>query len=914
MRERISMKSKMLGALALFTLIGALFVMQSAAISPPTADAATGTIHALNVGTCLTTDLATFENAYGDEGCPLAGEGTVVDWEVREEVEEVSTLYATYAFDPKTASNEPRVIVQDADLIKISISDSGRDKRTGVLIVGRQRTDIGTNNADGLEFVRDSLANGDVLTESESEALSFEPDGTVVTVQGEDGPADVPNSGNWTLNFSSTAELYRYKPMDIAGTIKFFGCITEQQHCEIPTDLPTDSDLTDNLTDITSSLAVDEDGSQGTVNGNRNTAPWVAVNASVTGGLEVRIYAIYYETSDKEILDGGQVFSSCSETDEELESTDNGDEVIPEPGTGATAINTEWKCVTKDSQGDVTAASEADTENAPTDVVFTEDEIEDNDALTVLAKADGDQQSVDLWLTETGRFSGQYVGSLRLTDANGDGSVKDDPGTTTDETAPRDDWGREVIDGDASVEAVLGVSSGPVTIEYRDTDGRTRTLRIEIDNQPPAISITNPVNGTSSDDHTPDYNGSIEDTDSGIVSDSFRLVVDNKIDGTDDGATNEDFALDGKVPDARNVDVSADARTPGIVSHASDYSGYGDAAPVVGVAWPDMMYNLGRESCSNQPVCHIKADRHDDGASTATFSDSIRLNLQDGTKGPAETRDREYQVDFQAFAMDRAGNIGFSDSDSANPRFINDLGTAATKRNKPNVFGYYSAHIITLDEKDPEVKPDRSATGFYGADANGKMIVDRSGVMVVFDGPIDASSVTTDTFAVDLDEDTAATVTDVDVEKNYVFLKLADQLASDATPMVNLATGGKVEDMAGNETFANEFEQFTLQDGITPQLTVTLSGGSGTGTGNEGPGKLTKDQMTVHIESDEELQGTPRVAVVCSDISWIIEEDENEGQLRHRRLRWEPQRCFLKYSDGGSDTAIAEADEHGCRG
>ena len=299
--------------------------------------------------------------------------------------------------------------------------------------------------------------------------------------------------------------------------------------------------------------------------------------------------------------------------------------------------------------------------------------------------------------------------------------------------------------------------------------------------------------------------------------------------------------------------------------------------PVVGVAWPDMMYNLGRESCSNQPVCHIKADRHDDGANTATFSDSIRLNLQDGTKGPAETRDREYQVDFQAFAMDRAGNIGFSDSDSSNPRFIRDLGTAESKRDKQwKAFGYYSAHIITLDEKDPEVKPDRSATGFYGADSNGKMIVDRSGVMVVFDGPIDSSSVTTDTFAVDLDEDTAATVTDVDVEKNYVFLKLADQLASDATPMVNLATGGKVEDMAGNETFANEFEQFTLQDGITPQLTVTLSGGSGTGTGSEGAGKLTKDQMTVHIESDEELQGTPRVAVVCSDLSWIIEDGETK--------------------------------------
>ena len=869
------MKSKMLGALALFTLIGALFVMQSAAISPPTADAATGTIHALNVGTCLTTDLATFE----DEMCKLSQSaddaGTGIAWEVREEVEEVSTLYATYAFDPKTASNEPRVIVQDADLIKISISDSGRDKRTGVLV----GSDINIGDTSGtagdypataegaLSRIQDLLAANSgipIVTDKNKSDIELKE---MMTLHADDDA--ISASGNITLNFSG--ERAATDPMDITGNIRFFGCTVDSgTSCDID---GNDKGIDANeLQDISSTFEIDEDGSSGE-NADAKIAPWLAINASIPSEKNVLIYAVYYETSSKETLDGGQVFSSCSGL-AKLETTDDGDEVVPATDP-ATPINTEWKCVTKDSQGDVTAASEADTENEPTDVVFTEDEIDDNDALTVLAKADGDQQSVDLWLTETGRFSGQYVGSLRLTDANGDGSVKDDPGTTTDESAPRDDWGHVVRDGDAS-DAVLGVSSGPVTIEYKDTDGRTRTLRIEIDNQPPAISITNPVNGTSSDDHTPDYNGSIEDTDSGIVSDSFRLVVDNKIDGTDDGATNDDFALDGKVPDARNVVVSADARTPGIVSHASDYYGYGAAAPVVGVAWPDMMYNLGRESCSNQPVCHIKADRHDDGSNTARFSDSIRLNLQDGTKGPAETRDREYQVDFQAFAMDRAGNIGFSDSDSANPRFINDLGTAAAKRNKPNVFGYYSAHIITLDEKDPEVKPDRSATGFYGADANGKMIVDRSGVMVVFDGPIDASSVTTDTFAVDLDEDTAATVTDVDVEKNYVFLKLADQLASDATPMVNLATGGKVEDMAGNETFANEFEQFTLQDGITPQLTVTLSGGSGTGTGSEGAGKLTKDQMTVHIESDEELQGTPRVAVVCSDLSWIIEEDETK--------------------------------------
>ena len=424
----------------------------------------------------------------------------------------------------------------------------------------------------------------------------------------------------------------------------------------------------------------------------------------------------------------------------------------------------------------------------------------------------------------------------------------------------RQDWGHVIGDGtavgtvvdDYAGAAVLGVESGPLTIEYKDTDGRTRTLRIEIDRQPPAISITSPVHGTSSDDHTPDYNGSIEDTDSGIVADSFRLVIDNEIDAMDDGAKNSDFALDESVLRGINVVPETGKAT---VSHAGEYSGYGDSTPAIGAAWPMDLYDLGRESCGEQDLCHIKADRHDDGSNTATFSDSIRLNLRDGNE-QAPTRDREYQVDFQAFAMDRAGNIGFSDSDPSNPRFINDLGEPAGERNPGNVFGYYSAHIITLDEKDPEVKPDRSATGFYGTNSDGNMIVDRSGVMVVFDGPIDASSVTTDTFAVDLDEDTAATVTDVDVEKNYVFLKLAGELDSDATPMVEIAVGGKVEDMAGNETFANEFDQFAVKDGITPRLTVTLSGGSGTGTGSESAEKLTKDRITVHVESDEMLQGS----------------------------------------------------------
>ena len=61
----------------------------------------------------------------------------------------------------------------------------------------------------------------------------------------------------------------------------------------------------------------------------------------------------------------------------------------------------------------------------------------------------------------------------------------------------------------------------------------------------------------------------------------------------------------------------------------------------------------------------------------------------------------------------------------------------------------------------------------------------------------------------------------------------------------------------------------TLNDGITPQLSVSLSGGSGTGEGDEGPSKLTNDQMIITIESDEDLQVAPQIRVVCSSLEWM---------------------------------------------
>ena len=839
MRERISMKSKMLGALALFTLIGALFIMQSAGNSPPTVDAATGTIDALNVGTCLTTDAALFE----DEDCDLNGDDTGSGgqaWEVREEVAEVSTLYATYAYDPKTASNEPRVILQDSDLIKISIADSDRDKRSPILVgTGDDgiRIDASGDAGDAGEPTNDVagalLTIQDLLAGNSKISVVNDDNKTEVMLKADmlldsTTPPDyvIANSGNTTLNFTGTTAAT--DPMDVNGNILFFGCTVVDGDTNCSIDGNDSGVAATELQDVTSSIEVDEDASSG-ANSESNIAPWLGINASVPSGKDILIYAIYYETSSVENLIGGQTYCEG-----ELDDDDN------------CPVN-------------------ATVNNMTDDVVYTEDEIEDNDALVVRAKADGDEQSVDLYLSETGRFEGRYEGYLRLTDSNGDGAADADDTTTANVNEMlRQDWGLDVKNGetDNSKEnaAVLGVESGPVTIEYVDTDGRTRSLRIEIDNQPPAIQVTNPAHNSASDDHSPDFNGSLEDTDSGLVAESFRLVVDNDADGEE----NDDYVV--KTPPAPEA-VSGPVEG---ISHAGELiagAGTGFAAEI-GMVLATHLYDIGDDNCGDNKKCHITSDDYDNGATAATFSDTLRLNLQKGNED-AVTRDAEFEVDFQAYVMDMAGNVGFSDSDPSAPRIINNLGEPADERGTaPNVFGYYSAHILSLDEKDPEVIMDQSATGFYGLNADDDPIADRSSVMVAFDEPLDSGTISTNTFSVALDKDNDAQITDVDVDGNYVFLKLQDQLDSDATPMVSIAEGEGVEDRAGNQTLANEFGTITVNDGITPLLSVSLSGGSGTGTGDEGSEKLTNNQITIQVESDEDLQGSPRIMVVCSSLGW----------------------------------------------
>ena len=81
--------------------------------------AATGTIDALNVGACTTTnaDVFSFSNCgqLNDEG--EREQKAFYQQDPLEDLIEVESLYSTYAHDPKTGAESPRAILVDGDLI-----------------------------------------------------------------------------------------------------------------------------------------------------------------------------------------------------------------------------------------------------------------------------------------------------------------------------------------------------------------------------------------------------------------------------------------------------------------------------------------------------------------------------------------------------------------------------------------------------------------------------------------------------------------------------------------------------------------------------------------------------------------------------------------------------------------------------
>ncbi len=828
----MQLSSRILTALAV--LILAVAVVAVRAGSTGTVEAATGTIDVLNVGTCFATDDEIFE--IGD--CNAGDDAESYNVAGRDEVGEVGTVFATYAHDPKTAPDSPRAVLTNSNVIKVSISDTGRDKRTPVLLpVGnatRQLNMLGddpsTTDVVESNFVTDQPDDNLQKIQEDYKGINVEPDFFMEWRQRDDTSSVAVNFSSpgvkpalrivRTVDESNVEEDEPFKPMDTAddALISFYG--------NIVTDVDGNGNFGDNddttvFTNLKSQITLDEDvgsGGVGDLPGEPNAvAPWLTIHASIETNVRIDLMYIVYHTSEFETLVGGIDAAGYAEATE--------------------------------------MASPPDFSNAETKA---------DSALLVEVRADGREGRRNLRLHETGRFSGRYEGEFELTDENGDA----------------DGWGLPVAHATAAApRAIIGVESGPVVVAYRDTDNSTQLLEVEIDTVPPSINIDTPAHNSEGQDTSPEFAGSFSDADSGLRDDSFHLYVDNTDDVMENGVTGEPvLELNAnEIDDTYGRVVAGSTAVDGVVQSIGDYAGYSAANPTYGVVDHDEVFGLDSDARdTSDSIESVGPDNYADGDADGTFGDSVRIGI-----GLEDDEDYNHTIDFQAVVADVAGNLGFSDSDNDGPRFINHLGEKSgdRKADRYNVIGWYARHIFFLDETDPIIYEEQSVTGFYGENDDDEPQANRSGILVAFDKAVDGDSVGVDTFGVTLDKagTQSVAVTDVDVQGRAVYLLLESELASDAKPYVDIADGEWVSDPAGNRLTGGKQAPFEANDGISPVLTVTLGGGSGTGEGAEGPGSLTNKAITATITADEEISATPSLVVVCSNIMWDSDPtDTNE--------------------------------------
>ena len=830
----MQLSARILTALAVLAFTVA--IVAGARSATDEVSAATGTIDALNVGACTTTNADVLDEEHCTQTMAFFRQVPL------EDAIELETLYATYAHDPKTAAEAPRGIVLDGDLIRISITDKDRDRRDPVLITtaittfdsGDGNPFVGTPGGTPGQTLRVTL--DDPTTDTVDESFSApETIAESVGVEEDELPALEQviqfNQGtnNTTFGNSGTYEVIferppgdtdtPFKPIASAkdgGVVKFFGRV------QVGSDLGAFGDIGDYIN-------LDED----VISGEENTQPAMALNVNVpdANDSEVQLQVIYYETSGIEYIEGE-------------------DACFADPD---------------DTKGDLT---EAEIPRAMVQAACTSKEIEDEASFVLHAESDEDAADFkrNLALLETGRFTGVFQGYLRLTDADGDGGGENwglptGPGAYDESVDNNNDGG---ADANPTV-AVVGVGSGPVTITYKDSDGKNQRLDIEIDIDPPTVQVDSPEHNGRSDDEKPSFIGSFNDSDSGLAADSFQLDVDNSDDEGDDDAIMEVLAgVTGK-----------DDEQYGQVRRRLDYTGYDADNTQFGVV-DYGIYRVEHEvpAGTAKDYKSLEADDFADGALDGEFNGEIEIDF-DEFQPAADFPGFNNAVDFQAVVRDLAGNFGFSDSDAAKPRFINALGESkeADRMKGPgkhNVLGVYSRHIVHIDELDPVIMMDKSVTGFYGLNDDDAPVRDRSAVMVVFDNSVNGALIDTGTFTLEHDDESGIEVTDISVDGKLVFLQLGEELASDARPTLSISEGREVEDLAGNVLGWQEkdAEAFKVRDGILPVFTLTLSGGSGTGIGGESPSKLTSAAIDVDIESDEDVNGSPKVSVVCSNIGW----------------------------------------------
>ena len=367
---------------------------------------------------------------------------------------------------------------------------------------------------------------------------------------------------------------------------------------------------------------------------------------------------------------------------------------------------------------------------------------------------------------------------------------------------------------------------GPITVSYVDaaTSGTatnvSRTASYKIDTTVPTATISTPATASETQNRLPTFTGTVTDNQSGLDVSLFSLNID---DDADQANANPIISF-GR---SRSTEL---------------YPGTASPPTVIG------------------KVASIDVTALKDGVATLpwTYTETVTL--------PLATTNPDHIVDFQVRAADLAGNYGYSDASSTK-------GNDGTGRhgNQP--------HTIKIDQVIPQIL---SADTGKTWDTSVATPVEKSDVydslVVRFDGNVKSDSISAADFEVVF---SGALGTHVPVaavvNKKDVYLDLDVTIPSNNTPTVKI--NGVVQDLAGNSTIAGSKK---ANDTLPPVITVTRSGGSGTGTTTEAADSLTKDKMTITVASDENLQGPP--AVYVTDINADLTPVSTVGNVNNGTL------------------------------
>ena len=370
------------------------------------------------------------------------------------------------------------------------------------------------------------------------------------------------------------------------------------------------------------------------------------------------------------------------------------------------------------------------------------------------------------------------------------------------------------VDADASRTIMVPVDNegDSIVVRYKDADpGATRSATIALDATGPAFSDMSPASGTSGREDEPTVSFQVNDAESGLSS---------------------------KDTDTNTIRVIA------------------------------AIYDLGNTSLgdSEEYLRNVLNPKAANNGYMTSFT------LEEGSgAGELDAKSlNEYEIHWWAIAMDEAGNTSVSDQNSATkctlPGTISASTLSATVKDmgtddKDDDVGC-EPHKIRVDSAAPEMTD--ATTGVY-MDGDKEKTGKATSVVARFNEALDCDTVSADDFTVGGSAANGATCSG----KN-VYLDV-DELASDATPKVVVATGS-VSDKAGNAIAGNDASRTeTASDGLAPNLTVTVTG---TGTGDR---PVTKGKITVAVTSDERLTGRPDVQIHKVGTDYMLTGDDEGG-------------------------------------